>query len=206
MKIKHFINSQKGITFIFVLVLMGLYHRWDNPAVWVYLALHGGYGILWNLKSLNFPDPAWEQPTSLWFGLVAWLSLCLYWIAPWLLIARNGQAPGWLLSCSVFIYLLGIYFHFTSDMQKYICLNLRPGQLITGGLWSLCRNPNYFGELLIYFSFALLALHWVPFIVLAAWVIFYWLPRMVKKDKVLAKLPGFASYQEKTRLFIPFLF
>ena len=47
----------------------------------------------------------------------------------------------------------GIWLHHTSDCQKYFVLQASPG-LITDGLWSHSRNPNYLGELFILGSFA----------------------------------------------------
>ena len=38
-------------------------------------------------------------------------------------------------------------------LQKYFVLRARRG-LITDGLFSRCRNPNYLGEMMIYGSFA----------------------------------------------------
>ncbi len=82
MKQRHFIDSHKAATGLFVLALLAVYDQWDNPTAWVYLALHGTYGLLWVLKSRMFPDKQWEQPTSLAYGLVIWAGLSLYWIAP----------------------------------------------------------------------------------------------------------------------------
>lgn len=207
MKLKFFIDTHKGATAFFVLILMAIYGQWDNPTAWVYLALHGAYGFLWVLKSRIFPDQAWEERTSLAYGVFAiWGGLSLYWVAPWLLTFRAVQAPGWYLALCTGLYALGVFFHFSSDMQKHVHLQLRPGELITGGMFSRTRSPNYFGELLIYGGFGLLAMHWLPVAILALWVVAYWLPRMRRKDRILSQLPGFDSYKARTRLFIPFIF
>jgi steroid 5-alpha reductase family enzyme len=206
MKLKFFIDTHKGATVFFVLALMAFYGRWHNQVAWIYLALHGTYGILWVLKSRIFPDSAWEQPTSLGFGLLTWASLSLYWVAPWLLISRAVHAPGWYLAVCTSLFAFGLFFHFASDMQKYISLKLRPGQLISDGLFARLRNPNYFGELLIYAGFGLLAVHWLPVVILLIWVLAYWLPRMRKKDKVISQLEGWEAYRSRSKLFIPFVF
>lgn len=207
MKMKYFIDSHKGVTALFVLILMAVYDQWQNPTAWVYLALHGTYGLLWVLKSRVFPDQAWEAPTSWFYGIVAiWGGLSLYWVAPWLLMRNGVQAPAWYLGLAIAIYAIGVFLHFSSDMQKHTALKLAPGRLIQDGLFSRVRNPNYFGELLIYSGFGSLAMHWLPGVILAAWVVFYWLPRMRQKDRILAQYPEFAAYRQRTRLFIPFLF
>jgi len=206
MKIRHFIDLFKGPTFIFVLIMMAIYNQWQNTTAWVYLALHGSYGILWVLKSRNFPDKNWEKLTSLAFGLLGMASLSLYLVAPWLLTSRGTQAPGWYLGLCVFLFIFGVFFHFASDMQKFMALEANPDRLFTQGLWRFSRNPNYFGELLIYLGFGLLAMHWIPIAILAIWVVFYWLPNMRKKDRSLARYPEFSQYRKNTRLFIPFLF
>ncbi|MCY7391868.1 MAG: steroid 5-alpha reductase, partial [Leptolyngbyaceae cyanobacterium CAN_BIN12] len=45
MQLKHAINLHKGLTAIFVFGLMVAYQNFTLGA-WVYLALHGTYGIL----------------------------------------------------------------------------------------------------------------------------------------------------------------
>jgi hypothetical protein len=203
-KQSHFIDSHKGVTFLAVLILMALYDQWQNPTAWVYLALHGTYGLLWVLKSRIFPDRRWEQYTGLGFGLVIWAGLTLYWIAPWLLTSRGVRAPAWYLGLCITLYAFGVFFHFAADMQKHTALKLRPG-LITDGLFALSRNPNYFGELLIYLAFALLAVHWAPFLVIALFMAVVWVPNMLRKDRSLARYPDFEAYKRQTKLFIPFL-
>jgi hypothetical protein len=204
MKQRHFIDSHKGVTCLAVLLMMAVYAQWHNPTAWVYLALHGTYGLLWVLKSRFLPDRQWEQPTGLGFGLVIWGSLTLYWIAPWLLTSRSVEAPPWYLAICISLYAFGVFFHFASDVQKHTALRLRPG-LITDGLWSLTRNPNYFGELLIYLGFGLLAMHWAPLVVIGLFIALVWYPNMRKKDRSLARYPEYAEYRRSTRLFIPWL-
>ena len=205
MKQKNFIDSHKGSTGILVLILMAIYHQWGNPTAWIYLALHGTYGVLWVLKSRVFPDQAWEKETGWGFGLVIWGSLSLYWVAPWVLMARNVQAPLWLLGLCISLFTFGIFAHFVSDMQKSVALQLQPEHLITDRMFARVRNPNYLGELLIYGAFAILTMHWLPAAILLVWIVFYWLPRMRKKDQTLATLEGFREYRKKSKLFLPFL-
>lgn len=207
MKQRYFIDSHKAITALFVFALIALYGRWNNTTAWVYLGLHGAYGVLWVLKSRYFGDKSWDRPASLAWGIiVAWGGLTVYWVAPWLLVLRDVQAPPPYLALCILLYALGVFLHFASDMQKHMWLQLRPGELLTTGLWARVRNPNYLGELLIYLSFALLAMHWLPIVLLAAFVIVYWLPNMRRKDRSLARYPTFAAYRARTKLFIPGLF
>ncbi len=206
MKQKYFIDSHKGITFIAILLMMAWFNQWQNPTAWVYLAMHGTYGLLWVLKSRIFPDKQWEQKTSLWYGLIIWAGLSLYWIAPFIITSQNVQAPAWLLGLSVSIYTIGIFLHYTADMQKHIELKYNPGHLITDGLMARTRNINYFGEFLVYLGFSLLAMHWIPVAVIALFVAVIWIPNMLKKDKSLARYPEFAEYKRKSKIFIPFLF
>jgi protein-S-isoprenylcysteine O-methyltransferase Ste14 len=206
MKQKFFIDTHKGATAFFILLLMTIYDGWQNPTAWLYLALHGTYGLLWVLKSNLFPDQSWEEKTSLAYGVVIWLGLSLYWVAPWLLISNNVQAPGWYMSLCTSLYACGVFMHFASDMQKYTALQINPEQLITSSMFSKLRNPNYLGELLIYLGFGLLAMHWLPIAILCIWIVGVWIPRMQKKDKILAQLPGFEEYKKRSKLFIPLVF
>ncbi|MBV67886.1 MAG: hypothetical protein CMG26_05980, partial [Candidatus Marinimicrobia bacterium] len=140
MKEKHFIDAHKGITFIYILALIYFYNAYSNITIWVYLGLHGTYGVLWVLKSMIFPDKSWERRTGLLYGIVILCGLSLYWLSPWIIVSgyfNDGQmviAPNWLISFAIFSFGLGVFLHFSSDMQKYIFLKINPGQLITDGL------------------------------------------------------------------------
>jgi steroid 5-alpha reductase family enzyme len=207
MRRRFFIDTHKGVTFLAVLLMMAAFSQWQNPTAWIYLALHGMYGILWVLKSRIFPDRKWEQPVSLWRGVIYyWGGLTLYWVTPFLLTSRGVQAAPWILGGAVSLYAFGVFLHFTTDMQKYVDLRDRPEHLITDGMMAHTRNLNYFGELLIYGAFALLALHWLPFIILGLAIAVEWFPNMRRKDQSLARYPEFEAYKSRTSKFIPYLY
>ena len=212
LKEKYFIDIHKGVTGIFILLLMQTYGTWENATSWVYLALHGSYGILWVMKSAIFPDKTWERETNGGYGLYMWFGLTLYWASAWIINSGffNGNmpvaAPSWLMGLCTSMFSFGGFFHFSADMYKHTLLEIKPGELISGGIMSRCRNINYFGELLIYLSFALLTLHWLPLVFLAMMMIIVWFPNMFRKDKSLARYPGFSEYQRNSSLFIPYLY
>jgi steroid 5-alpha reductase family enzyme len=205
MKQRHFIDSHKLATGLFVLALMAAFGRWTSATLWVYLGLHGTYGLLWALKSRVFGDRQWEQRTGLGYGLVIWGALSLYWIAPLLIAWQDVQAPAWLLGLSVALNVAGTMLHFASDMQKHVALGLRPGALIEDGLFARVRHINYLGEGMIYLGFALLAMHWLPLLVLAAFILLFWIPNMRRIARSLSRYPAYAEYRARTKAFLPFV-
>jgi protein-S-isoprenylcysteine O-methyltransferase Ste14 len=199
------INLQKGGTLFFVLGLMAWFGDFSVTA-WTYAALHGSYGLIWLLKDSVFPDPAWQKKLTIGGAINTWLlALGLYWIAPVLLVTRRHEAAPAVLGGAILLYAIGVVLMVGSDAQKYFVLRARSG-LITDGFFARTRNPNYLGEMMLYASFAIVAGHWVPWLVLA-WV---WggvfLPNMLRKDASMARRPGWAAYRAATGLLLPRLF
>ena len=210
MKQKYFIDFHKGVTFLYILLLINWYSAYDNITIWVYLGLHGSYGVLWVIKSMIFPDKAWEIKTGFFYGLFILAGLSLYWISPWIIVSgyfNNGEMvipPLWMISLAIFLFGLGVFLHFSSDMQKYTALKLNPRKLVVDGLFSKSRNMNYFGEFLIYLSFCLLSMHWIPFAALFIFILIIWIPNMIKKENSLSRYENFENYKNKTGIFFPF--
>lgn len=199
------INLQKGGTLFFVLGLMAAFDVW-NATAWTYLALHGSYGIIWLLKELIFPDPGWQKKLTVAGALNTWLLvLGLYWLAPVLMVTQRLEQPPMVLGLATFLYAIGVVLMVGSDAQKYFVLKVRRG-LITDGFFARTRNPNYLGEMMLYASFAIVAGHWIPWVVLA-WV---WtgafLANMLRKDASMSRYPEWAAYKARTGLVFPRLF
>jgi len=204
MKVKHFINLHKGTTFIFILGLMLAYQNF-TLGPWVYLALHGTYGFLWLLKDRLYPDQQWEQEISWQINLVGFGLLSLYWVAPFILISSRVEPPLPLVAAAIALNILGVFLHYGSDAQKYFTLKYKTG-LITEGFFARCRNTNYLGEIFIYLAFAMLAMHWLPFVILGGFIAGIFIPNMLKKDQSLSRYPEFELYKANSGLLFPKVF
>jgi steroid 5-alpha reductase family enzyme len=200
---RHIIDFYKFLSLPFVLFVIYFFGREDNITIWIYAALHGSYGLLWFLKSYYFADSQWEREVTVISFVKLNVGLISYWAAPVVIATNNTIHTPQFLFCCIFIYAVGVFLHFASDMQKTTSIRLKPGHLITTGLWSYSRNPNYVGEAFIYCSFALLAWHWLPAFCLGSIMAIAWVPNMLNKDKSLSRYKEFAKYKEDSGLFFP---
>lgn len=195
------IDLSKGVTGLVMLGLMAFYDNF-SVAAWVYLALHGTYGLMWVAKSWTFPDPGWERPLSLPAAVGVFLALWLYWLAGWLLISTGAEPSAALIGACVAANALGTFLVFGADAQKYFVLRARKG-LITDGFFARTRNPNYLGEMLIYGSFAALSTHWVPWLVCGLYWGLVFVPNMRRKDRSMSRHPEWEAYVARTGMLLP---
>jgi len=185
-------------------VVLGLMFFYNNFTIapLVYLALHGTYGLLWLLKEKIFPDPYFKEKINFLTSVTGFIFLASYWVAPYILISSPKSVPDFLIAASISINIIGVFLHFASDTQKYFSLRFKK-DLIKEGFFKNVRNTNYLGEILIYLSFAILSMSFIPFAILTTFFFVVFLPRMIKKDKSLTKYPSFEDYKKKTGLILP---
>ena len=213
-KFSWIINFQKGGTFLFLGALMWFYAGQTpaakSPAAWTYLALHGSYGLIWLLKDLSFPDPGWQHKITIGGGLMALFALAMYWSFGWLLISGTSQPhyplpqTAWFCLCTS-LCMVGSALMIAADAQKYYTLRVKRG-LITDGVHSYIRHPNYLGEMMIYGGFALMVWHWLPFV----WLAYIWsalfATNMAMKEASMSRYPEWAAYKKRTWWLLPFVF
>lgn len=122
------INFFKGTTFLWVLLLMHLYSNYST-GMYLYLGLHGSYGIFWVIKDLTFPDPRFQAKASLGSSILSFLFLTLYWFIPVPLAAGLGiSEPSTARVCFlILLYIGGLVLMLGSDYQKYHALKQKPG-------------------------------------------------------------------------------
>lgn len=204
MKLNVLINAFKLSTGFFIMGLMLCYNNYGIPA-YLYLAMHGSYGILWTGKEWVCPDMSFHREETPIMLIASSIYLCNYWVAPTLLIRSNVEAHPYQMAIAVFLYTVGTYLHIGADTQKYYCLKNKGKHLIATGFFSLIRNPNYLGEFFIYSSFAYLTQHWLPWMILFFNMATFWFPQMYKKDLSLSRYPEWPQYSQKTYLFFPWV-
>ena len=201
------INKSTMMIYLFALMIY-----FDNFSVgaWVYLALHGSYGIFWATKSAVFPDPAFKR--------IATLSSCF--LAPWPIgiipyyfigywHMKGGEMNRNPLPERIFValqlHVFGCVATMVTDAQKYLVLRERKG-LITHGMNGWSRNLNYVGEMMIYASFGVLCQTWgVWYIYGYMWGIIFML-KMLIKEYSLSKKIGWKEYKAKTWFLLPKLY
>ena len=201
-RIAQMINFHKVIT-LFLIYGMMVYFDNYSTAAWIYLALHGTYGYCWLIKDFSFRDIYFDKRVTFggvlttYIGLVGW-----YWLLPFLFISENVQPSNGMLWFCISLHTLGCVLMVAADLQKNIVLRLRKG-LITDGVFTYSRNPNYLGEIMIYGSYALLVSHW------AGWLVVFWcwlgvfLPRMLLKDASISRHSGWLEYKKHSGLVVP---
>lgn len=213
LKFAWIINAQKAGTFFFLGFLMWFYSDKTSAATsataWVYLAMHGTYGLTWLLKDLTFPDPNWQKRITIGSSLYAAFALAMYWSFGWLLISGTAQPHyplpdfAWYCLC-MSLCMFGSTIMIAADAQKYFTLRVKRG-LITDGMHKHIRHPNYLGEMMIYGSFALMVGHWLPWV----WLAYIWgglfAVNMVMKEASMSRYPEWADYKNRTWWLVPYL-
>lgn len=200
------INAQKATTLLFVAALM-LVYRNGSTVAWVYLALHGTYGLCWLLKHLAFPDRSWEVRVTIGGAVMTWVVvLGLYWVIAFLVVSDvlgpRPEPPAAMLAVAIGVHTLGVALMLAADAQKYFTLRVRRG-LIEDGLFRLVRHPNYLGEMMIYGSYALLARHWIAWAILAWTWVGVFLVNMKVIEASLSRHSGWAAYKARTGMLLP---
>lgn len=200
------INFHKFLTAFFVLLLMNWYDNFSKTA-YIYLAIHGSYGFIWVLKHFAFRDKKWEVKITFAGALFIFIFLSTYWIAPFILISNIFKAnteivSNYYMAFIIALYAFGITIMTVSDSQKNFTLRYRKG-LITDGMFKHIRHPNYLGEMMIYASFAFLAGHWIPWIVLGYWWSMVFLVNMLTIESSLSRFPEWEKYRSGTGMVLP---
>jgi steroid 5-alpha reductase family enzyme len=135
-------------------------------------------------------------------NVVGWV-YCL----PFYFGARRAGPLSWLDLLALGTYVVGTIFHFGADYQKRRFKTRRDskGKLLDSGFWAMCRHPNYFGDFLIYVSFALIGGNVWGWIAPLVNYLQYQFDAIPKSEKWSAETYGQAwlDYEQRTPRFLP---
>lgn len=139
-------------------------------------------------------------------------ALILYvFLTPVLLsIANENSSMIWINWLGLLIALSGFLFESIADEQlrKFKAKPENKGKLMTQGLWSWSRHPNYFGEVLQWWGIWLLVVNlpygWVTIISpIGVTYLILKVSGVSMLEDLMKNRPGFSEYAARTSVFFP---
>lgn len=211
------------ITFWVVYFTSGLPHTLSTNLLGALVTIWGlrlsGYIFSRNAgKGEDYRYAAWrEEAGRAWwwrsFFKVFLLQGGLMWlVAAPLIAAQTAVSSGLsvLAAAGVLVWLVGFIFEAGGDWQlaHFKANPQNKGKLLTSGLWSLTRHPNYFGDAAQWWGFYLFALAaggwWTVFSPLIMNFLLMRVSGVVMLEKALkVNKPGYAQYAARTNAFFP---
>lgn len=199
-KLSILINIFKFGSFFFFLFMM-IFFKNFSLGCYLYLSLHGSYGLIWLIKDYYYPDKSFEDKIGYPFIIIISILLLLYFTSGILIIigvGENNPSQMHVFLCFL-IYSIGIFLVVACDIHKNTILLYKQG-LITSGIMKNNRNSNFFGEILIYFSFVLCCNHFIAYIIVLSSLSMIIIVRIYTKEKSLREKEGYLQYKNKSFL------
>eukprot|EP00121_Abeoforma_whisleri_P002311 Awhi_evm1s2068 len=184
------INFTKSLSFLVYPYLL-YYHENESTLVALKLlaVMQTFYCTVWILKDVYYGDPAWRQTTSV-LGAIGFLVLfgAVFYFPVYCLVTETCYGPKFAID--------------NLGNTIYLSTWIRPRSLITEGLHTSCRNPNYYGEYLIYLGFCGMSGSFICFVSLNAFWIFLF-SRIITKDYGLSRYDTFQAWSDRASIFFP---
>lgn len=196
------INISKAGVFLFTFFGM-IYFNNYSKAAWCYLALHGSYGVIWIAKDLIFGDKGFKIKVNIIVAITLIVVLLLYYTMSFMIVTKRcDQNPSdeRIFIC-FFLYILGVVLMIATDVQKYVVLEYKKG-LIDNYLLKNNRNTNFFGEMMLYSSFAILTTSYIPFAILISIWSTVFVSRIWTKERSLMKKEGYIKYKKNSYILL----
>ncbi len=169
-------------------------------------------------KGEDFRYAQWRRDWGRWIVPRSYLQifmlqgLFMLLISTPVVLINLGDNPGLsaLDAAGLFVWLVGFVFEAVGDHQlkRFKQDPTSRGRIMTRGLWAWTRHPNYFGEAVMWWGIALIALNvqngWAG--LLSPVVITFLLTRVSgvrMLEKKYADNPEFQAYAGRTSAFIP---
>ena len=122
-----------------------------------------------------------------------------------------NQTPGIVAYIGALIWVIGFYFESVGDRQlkEFKAKPENKGKIMTEGLWSYTRHPNYFGDACVWWGLYLIAAEtplglWaLPGPILLTWTLMKWSGAPTLEHRLKKTRPEYADYIARTSGFVP---
>jgi steroid 5-alpha reductase family enzyme len=140
-------------------------------------------------------------------GIILWI------VSAPVLAAQMSSTPLNLFDAlGVIAWLVGIIFEAGGDWQlsRFKADPSNKGKLMTTGLWSLTRHPNYFGDAVVWWGHYLIGAAagswWTIFSPLLMTFLLMRVSGVAMLEKTMQSRPGYEAYMRNTPAFFPKIF
>lgn len=200
------INAAKVLTIVFLVAFAVVFGIQDLRQV-IYMCLHICYCLWWLLEQWIFPQrrQIFNQPAGTG-GFIFTLSLVgvLYTLPGYLAFTNPVPISIMAVAVALPLYIFGTLINACADVQKLTAKQFG-AELVRDGIWRLSRNINYFGDLLRYLSFSIVAGSVWAYLVPGTVALLY-LQRIFEKESAMSqKYPDYNEYQQSSTRLIPFI-
>lgn len=214
-----------GLGFVFLAVMQQLLFGLTESWILVFIVALWGLRLTYHIGLRNIGKPEdfryanWRKEWGSNFVLRSFFQVFMLQGAIMLVVAwpfldaiQKSLTSPLLVGVGLAIFLIGYAFEAIGDAQlkRHVTNPKTKGTLITTGLWSITRHPNYFGDATLWWGIFMVALGFnASFITIIGPVIMSYLLRYVSGvpllEKRMEKYENFQEYKNRVSIFVPFI-
>ncbi|MCZ4315988.1 DUF1295 domain-containing protein [Comamonadaceae bacterium G21597-S1] len=126
-------------------------------------------------------------------------------------VAAGARPLGWQHALALLLFAVGFGFQAIADLQleRFKRTRTDRSQVLDTGVWALSRHPNYFGESVVWWSFAALALvhpwGWLALVcpLYVTWFMSAGSATPMQERYLQKSKPAYADYMRRVPVFFP---
>lgn len=200
------INVAKILT-ILLLIIFAIVFGIQDLRQLLYICIHISYCLWWLLEQWFYPQrrQLFAEPVGV-FGFISCLLFVggLYSLPGYLAFTNPVPLSMTTAAIALPMFIFGTLINTSADIQKLTAKQYGAG-LVNDGIWRFSRNINYFGDLLRYLSFSIVAGSIWAYLVPISIALIY-LQRIFQKEQSMPqKYQNYQEYQQSSARLIPFI-
>jgi protein-S-isoprenylcysteine O-methyltransferase Ste14 len=201
------INTAKILTILLLVVYALIFGIKDLRQI-IYLCLHISYCLWWLVEQWFYPlrrQQIFSEPIGATGFILSLLFVGVFYSFPGYLAFTNPEPLSWAAAAVALpLFFFGSLINATADIQKLTAKQYGAG-LVSDGIWRFSRNINYFGDLLRYLSFSVVAGSIWSYL-LPSLIALLYIQRIFSKEQSMSqKYQNYQEYQQASTRLIPFI-